>query len=395
MKKIILYAVVPVLSITFVLLLIVNLNAEESQFRKQFLVNYYNDAFQAQSMLIKKYKDSIESEVNALITEAILPEKTFQQRMYLLDIANSIATMHIQWNNGSEELLKKVETLQKEELQKERARTEEIEKLKAAEKVPGNIVMATHKEEMAAKGLSPAIYPHWIHRSFYRCKVCHEEIFIKKRGANGISQAKIQEGKQCGVCHNNTISFSATDEKNCIRCHLAGKPESKPLIDLSYYNSNKFKEIALRVGAEWNPENLPGGKLPLDKVGFINWIELDRIKAFNPLTALSGKPDTDEGVRDTLILFETSTTFLKGVLFSHKIHSTWAKCSLCHPKIFKPELGANRVKMIEIKEGKGCGSCHGSVAFTPSDCLRCHNQTKENLPKDVLINAAGASAPAK
>ena len=59
MKKIILYAAVPVLSITFVLLFMVNLNAEESQFRKQFLVNYYNDAFQAQSMLIKKYKDSI------------------------------------------------------------------------------------------------------------------------------------------------------------------------------------------------------------------------------------------------------------------------------------------------------------------------------------------------
>jgi len=394
MKKIILYAAVPVLSITFVLLFMVNLNAEESQFRKQFLVNYYNDAFQAQSMLIKKYKDSIVSEVNALITEAMSPEKTYQQRMHLLDIANSIATMHIQWNDGSEELLKKVEALQKEEFQKERARTEEIEKLKAAEKVPGNFVMATYKAEMAAKGLSPAIYPHWVHRSFFRCKVCHEDIFIMKRGANNISQTTIQEGKQCGVCHNGTISFSATDEKNCTRCHLAGKPESKPLIDLSYYNKDKFKEIASRVGSEWKPENLVDGKLPLDRLRFINWVEMDKTKAFNPRTTLNGGPET-EGVRETFILFESPVPFLKGVLFSHKIHSTWVKCSLCHPNLFKPQAGANKVTMIEIKDGKSCGRCHGRVAFTYSDCLRCHSQTKENLPEGVLINATGASAPAK
>ena len=394
MKKIILYAAVPVLSITFVLLLMINLNAEESQFRKQFMENYYNDAFQAQPILIKKNKDIIESEVNALITESMSPEKTFQQKMHLLDIANSIATMHIQWNSGSEELLKKVETLQKEELEKERARTEEIEKLKEAEKVPGNFVMVTHKEEMAAKGLSPAIYPHWVHRSFFRCKVCHEDIFIMKRGANNISQTTIQEGKQCGVCHNGTISFSATDEKNCTRCHLAGKPESKPLIDLSYYNKDKFKEIASRVGSEWKPENLVDGKLPLDRLRFINWVEMDKTKAFNPRTTLNGGPET-EGVRETFILFESPVPFLKGVLFSHKIHSTWVKCSLCHPNLFKPQAGANKVTMIEIKDGKSCGRCHGRVAFTYSDCLRCHSQTKENLPEGVLINATGASAPAK
>jgi len=84
---------------------------------------------------------------------------------------------------------------------------------------------------------------------------------------------------------------------------------------------------------------------------------------------------------------------MKGILFSHKIHSTWVRCTLCHPNPFKPEVGQNKVKMIEMKDGKSCGKCHGKVAFTYSDCLRCHNQTKENLPEGVLINHAEAAPP--
>lgn len=380
------------LLLTIILVLVVSfipfLNAEESQFRKQFIENYNTNSLQAQTFLIKKNKDIIEAEVNSLLTEAMATDKSYQDRMYLLDIAAMIATMNIHWNNGSEELLKKVETLQKAELKKEQAKTAEAEKLKEAEKVPGNFVMATHNEEMSKKGLAPVIYPHWIHRAFFRCKVCHEDIFVMKRNANNISQANIQEGKQCGVCHNGAISFNAGTQENCSKCHIFGKPESKPLMDLSYYSHDKFKEIASRAGSEWKPENLPGSKLPLDKLGFINWIELDKTKAFNPRTSLGQSSDA-EGIRETNILFQTPNSFLKDVLFSHKIHSTWVKCSLCHPNIFKPELGANKVTMIEMKDGKSCGRCHGRVSFTYADCLRCHSQAKDKPPEGALINKAG------
>lgn len=368
-----------------------HLGAEESKFRKQFVEHYTAINLQMLSIIVKQNKDVIEAEVNSLITEAMMPEKKYQEKMYLLDIANAMATMNIHWNNGNEELLNKVERLQKEAFVKEKKKTDELEKFKAVEKVPGNFIMAAHESEMTAKGLGPVIYPHWVHRAFFRCKVCHEDIFIMKRGANDISQAKIQEGKQCGVCHNGKISFNAAAEENCTKCHIFGRPESKRLVDLSYYSHDKFKDIASRIGAEWRVENLTGGKLPLDKLGFINWVELDKTKAFNPLAALNESPET-EGVRDTNILFETANTFMNSVLFSHKIHSTWVKCSLCHPSVFKPEVGANRVKMIEMKDGKSCGLCHGRVAFSYSDCLRCHSQTKENLPQGVLINRAGAAA---
>ncbi|MEK6539254.1 MAG: c(7)-type cytochrome triheme domain-containing protein [Deltaproteobacteria bacterium] len=368
------------------------INAEESKFRKQFIESYRANNVQALSVIIRQNKDTISAEVDALINEAMSSEKNYLERMGILDIANAMAAMNIHWNNGDEKLLKRVETLQREEAQKEKKRTEELERVKEVEKVPGNFVMASRREEMAAKGLSPVIYPHWIHRSFFRCKVCHEKIFIMKRGANDISYGKIQEGKLCGTCHNGTISFSAVAEENCGRCHIFGKPEAKPLVDMSYYNHDKFKEIASRTGGKWNSENLTNGKLPLDRLGFINWIEMDNKKAFNPRDALDSDTDTS-GIRETSIFFETSSTFMKGVLFSHKIHSTWVRCTLCHPNPFKPEVGQNKVKMIEMKDGKSCGKCHGKVAFTYADCLRCHNQTKENLSEGVLINHAEAAPP--
>ncbi len=360
--------------------------AGQSDFRQRFIENRQAMRFQAQSFLVRQNKDIVPEEVEKLIKEASSGDKSFAEKMYLLDIANAMAKMHVEWNNGDPALLEKVEALQQEELKKERARKAALEKIKQAERPPGNFVMNTHSEELESAGLAPVIYPHWVHRSFFRCKVCHEGIFKMKRGANNISQEQISQGRQCGTCHNGKISFNATDEANCTRCHLFGLEESKPLIDLSYYEPERFKAIAERLGSEWRSENLPEGALPLDRFGFIDWVEMDEKDAFRPLSSIGEEEDT-EGVRETQILFKSPLAFMDDILFSHKIHSTWVRCSLCHSSIFKPELGANKVKMIEMKEGKGCGRCHGRVAFTVSDCKRCHNH-KGEPPEGALVNPA-------
>jgi c(7)-type cytochrome triheme protein len=54
----------------------------------------------------------------------------------------------------------------------------------------------------------------------------------------------------------------------------------------------------------------------------------------------------------------------------------WLDCSNCHPAIFTPKKGANSMSMAEIILGKGCGICHGKVAFPVSECRRCHSQSK-------------------
>ena len=73
-------------------------------------------------------------------------------------------------------------------------------------------------------GVRPVIFPHWFHRIRYNCTVCHTEVGFKMRvGADDIRMADINNGKFCGVCHNDQIAWGS---KNCNLCHsgLPGLP---------------------------------------------------------------------------------------------------------------------------------------------------------------------------
>jgi c(7)-type cytochrome triheme protein len=366
------------------ILLVVSIHgmASEGSFREKFIENYKGQRFKQQAEVVKENKDIIPEEVRALIEEAMQEDKGFEQRMYLLDIANAMASMHKHWNDD-EGPLKEVEPFIRQELEKEKQRVAKLMKWKKEEKFLGNFVMKAHKEETDKEGLAPVLYPHWLHRIFYQCKVCHDDIFTMKRWVNGISQKEIIQGRQCGVCHNGKIAFGADSDEQCEMCHIAGKPEARRFHDVTQIDHEKIKEAATSVGAEWRPEELPEGKLPVDRFKFIDWLELERREVFKPVASLD-KEFTEE-IRDNFILFESTTDFVKDVVFSHNVHSTWIKCSTCHPAVFKEELGGNDIKMADMSKGSSCGHCHGKVSFTFADCLRCHNQPKGAVPEGVLV----------
>ena len=368
----------PVLGATVVLALILFFSAVNSlagsnvAFRSEFMHNYAANRFQQQVVLVKKNRDIIPDEVSSLITDAMGADKSFDHKMKLLDIASAMASMHKFWN-GDEKPLLEVETIQGIELEKEKLRVAEEQKWTKYEKGIGNFLMKEHQHQMEAEGLAPVVFPHWVHRTWFKCKVCHQDIFIMHRGANDIDHNK--DGKQCWACHNNRIAFS--DEGNCQRCHQAGRPEADRLYDISRADHAKIKEVATRLGAEWNPERLPKGMVPVDRFGYIDWIELKNSGAFNPIGFLEGIDDGQkEEFKDDLILFEPMSEFVNDVVFSHKIHSSWIKCSTCHPAVFKDELGGNDIKMVKMAGGEFCGHCHGKVSFTFADCGRCHSQPK-------------------
>ena len=80
----------------------------------------------------------------------------------------------------------------------------------------GDVILDTHKEIMAEVGLSPVVFPHWSHRMRFKCKACHEEIFVMEKGANKITMSAIIKGEFCGKCHNGKIAW---DPLYCDRCH--------------------------------------------------------------------------------------------------------------------------------------------------------------------------------
>jgi len=64
------------------------------------------------------------------------------------------------------------------------------------------------------------------------------------------------------------------------------------------------------------------------------------------------------------------------VVFPHFPHTFWLDCANCHPGIFIMKKGSNPISMVKIVNGEFCGRCHGRVAFTISNCTRCHVKPK-------------------
>ena len=67
--------------------------------------------------------------------------------------------------------------------------------------------------------LPRALFPHWVHRIRFRCKVCHVGIFVPQAGANAVTMTDIIGGEFCGKCHNGSTAFAA-DITTCPRCHV-------------------------------------------------------------------------------------------------------------------------------------------------------------------------------
>lgn len=352
----------------------------ESAFRSKFINYYKSNQFNFQVDLVKKNKDMIPVEVASLLDEAAAALES-SDKLYLLDVANAMATMYKHWHND-ETLLARVEALQKIELKKEQERLAEIEKWKRYEKFLGNILIKNKDAAMKEKGVAPVIFPHWMHRLWFECRVCHQDIVVMKRGGNDFSHENFAKGQLCGTCHNGEVSFKADEE--CVKCHMAGKPEAEALYDVKRINNEKVKAIAERIGSEWKPENLPAGKMPLDQFGYIDWLTLKAREVFKPVSSL--KPGKEKETRDNLIFFKSSMQGIGNIVFDHRTHTEWIQCSSCHPSPFKDELGANKLSMQEMASGSACGKCHSKVSFPFADCKKCHNPKLEEAPKGALIH---------
>ncbi len=80
----------------------------------------------------------------------------------------------------------------------------------------GDIILNRKATSMRKAGVKDVMFPHWFHRIRFKCKVCHEDIFILRAGANDIDMRQIMNGEKCGKCHNGIIAW---EPLYCDRCH--------------------------------------------------------------------------------------------------------------------------------------------------------------------------------
>ncbi len=354
-----------------------------SQFRMKFIMNRRTNMLKQQEYLVKQSKDIMPGEIESIINDALLPEKTFEERMYFLDHANAMATMY-KHEFGDDSYLAKIQTIQKMELSKQEQEVRERSRWFGYEGLRGSILMKEHLPQMEEKGQNAVVYPHWLHQIFFTCKTCHADNMSMKKGANDFSHAEFKEGRQCGACHNAKISFDSEDPATCDSCHVR---EPQLVQRYAAIDHEAIKNIASRVNSVWDPDKLEEGVMPLDATGAVDWLKLETMGASRPATSILPEA-SGEALRDTFIVFRVkSEEPFNDVLFSHKVHTTRVNCATCHAnnRIFKPELGSNKLSMAEMATGSQCGTCHGKVSFPLTNCQRCHSLAPGTTPKGALV----------
>ena len=121
-------------------------------------------------------------------------------------------------------------------------------------------------------------------------------------------------------------------------------------------SSPKFPKERFGNGIDWEKAEADGHIKPLD---FLEGVSI-------PRKSLTVQKDFS---------LDTKVEGMPAIIFSHKKHTVWNGCEVCHPEIFiGVKKGATKYSMIEIFDGKYCGVCHGKVAFPTLDCQRCHTK---------------------
>ncbi len=229
----------------------------------------------------------------------------------------------------------------------------------------GRVVINNYSERA---GFAPVVFEHWLHREKFTCRLCHVDLaFAMKAGATGIKATDNMNGYYCGACHDGkremdgvkifeacSKKLNAENGRRCDRCHSLGK-NVKPAYDFALL-TGKLPKGRFGNGVDWEKAESEGDIKPVD---FLEGVSIKR-------PALAVQKDMS---------IEPKIAGMPGIVFSHKKHTVWNGCELCHPAIFVGvQKGTTKYSMVEIFEGKYCGVCHSTVAFPTIDCQRCHTQ---------------------
>jgi c(7)-type cytochrome triheme protein len=223
----------------------------------------------------------------------------------------------------------------------------------------GRVVINNYSE---AADFSPVVFDHWLHRAKFTCRLCHVDIgFAMEANETGIRADDNNNGYYCGSCHNGKAAFSSCrndfvekDFATCIRCHSEGRRVEKKY-DFREFVKGWPRE-RLGNGVDWEGAEQQGKINPVD---YIEGISIKRDKFVDP-------PDFE---------LKSKVLGMPDIIFSHRKHTVWNGCEVCHPEIFVGiKKGMTKYSMVELYEGKYCGVCHNNVAFPLLDCQRCHTE---------------------
>lgn len=215
----------------------------------------------------------------------------------------------------------------------------------------------------------PVVFRHWVHRSKHTCRLCHVDIgFAMEKGVMTITERDNQRGRYCGVCHNGKEAFGPHD-----------KPPKKYQKAITS-NWKKGKSCSLchtREAGGWMKEKFydMAAKLPRGRFGNkIDWEKAEAEGKIKPKDFIKGVsfPKRKIKIEKSDVDLDAKIKGLPDIIFSHKKHSAWTGCEMCHPDPWTVKKKGTKFTMEEIFQGQYCGLCHGVAAFPVTDCGLCH-----------------------
>jgi c(7)-type cytochrome triheme protein len=217
----------------------------------------------------------------------------------------------------------------------------------------------------AGAKVPPVAFDHWRHRARFTCRLCHVDVgFAMTAGQTGISASTNRSGYHCGACHNGKTAVSGkpvfascsasrdVDESpGCRRCHVRPDPAKQ---------QKDYEEFAERLARK-------------GRSGTIDWEDAEAKGLIRPVDYVEGISIRRAPLKMDKEVAIASGGWMTDVLFSHRKHSVWNGCEVCHPEIYpSTKSGTRKTSMIEISSGESCGVCHTKVAFPIAECERCH-----------------------
>lgn len=222
-------------------------------------------------------------------------------------------------------------------------------------------------------------YNHKIHTKKFRCTTCHPALFKIKKGANRITMADHGRKQYCFSCHDGTMSFSWMD---CSRCHTQMPTPKKNI----YFGANG-KAVPFSHSAHLTRMKCGDCHIQIFpfKEGSTKIAYADHVNSKACFTCHKEKngvsfyKDCSRCHKDRSSMAApqgplTYTSKDKGpVAFNHSSHAF--SCDVCHPNLFVMKKGGTKITMIDMYQGKSCGTCHNRIkTFTVTDCSKCHKK---------------------
>ena len=218
-------------------------------------------------------------------------------------------------------------------------------------------------------GAPPVVFPHWLHRIEFKCSACHPDVFPMAANTVTIMMERMAAKRNfCSTCHNGTVAWRPV---NCTRCHRV----DDRLIAPSDPSATELPEPGPPYAEDNRDPTVLLQHMSRHAGGDIDWIAAVKSGVITPRPSYKlgpALPDPSEPSPPDIVLSRTET--MPPVVFPHSSHALWLECRNCHPGIFTPKQGANKMSMADLNAGRFCGTCHGKVSFPLSACERCHRK---------------------